>query len=128
VLRLRAARTVAIDARQHVRGRGVYLRLASGRLAGFWIRERAPLVFARGEAAWSVYYPSRTLHLEAGAEYVGEAFDPVGERTGRRLFTPAAATTATVSRRAVVNGVDRLLIDSGPLAGFWLASAGVRLE
>jgi hypothetical protein len=127
-LRLRAARTVAIDARQHVRGRAVYLRLAAGRLRGFWIRERVPRIYARGEAAWFTYYPSRTLHLEAGAEYVGEAFDPLGARTGTRLFTPAAATTATFSRRAMVNGVDRLLVDSGPLAGFWLASAGVHLE
>ncbi len=127
-LRVRATRTRGIAARQRVRGRGVFVQLASGGLRGYWLRERPGIVYTTGAAATLKYVPSRRLTLEAGRRYVGRLITAGGRVTGTRSFTPAETETVAVSSRAVVNGVDRLLVTGGALDGSWLPAAGLRLQ
>jgi hypothetical protein len=127
-LTVETTQEVGISAREMIRGRGVYEKLAEGPAAGFSILERPGSVYCPGQADWSDYVPSRRLLLQAGAIYTGSTFDAAGAVLDVRSVAPDALQSVTFSRRAAVNGVDSLLIDSGELAGYWLPSAGLNTD
>ena len=127
-LRVDTAQDVRISARERIRGRGIYEKLAEGPAAGFSILERPGHVYCPGQADWADYVPSRRLVLQAGAAYAGEAIDTAGNVLDVKTVVPDAPETVTFSRRAAVNGVDSLLVDSGSLAGYWLPSADLTTD
>ncbi len=127
-LSLEAARDVRILARETIRGRGIYERLAEGPAAGFSIQEVPGRVFCPGQADSSDYAPSRRLVLQPGATYTGHTVGATGAVLDEKTVVPEAPATVTFSRRSAVNGVDSLLVDSGSLAGYWLASAGLTTD
>jgi hypothetical protein len=127
-LTVETVQEVGISAREMIRGRGIYEKLAEGPAAGFSILERPGRVYCPGQADWADYVPSRRLTLQAGATYTGTVVDAAGAVLDARAVTPDAPRTATFSRRAAVNGVDSLLLDSGELAGCWIPSAGLSTD
>jgi hypothetical protein len=127
-LTVTAAQEVGISARRRVFGRGIYEQLAEGPAAGFCILERPGRVVCPGLADWTDYSPSRRLVLRAGVTYTGTSVDAHGDVLDTRTVTPGAPQTASFSRRAVLNGVDSLLVDSGSLAGYWLPSTGLTTD
>jgi hypothetical protein len=122
------AQDVRISARERIRGRGIYEKLAEGPAAGFSILEFPGRVYCPGQADWADYVPSRRLVLQPGATYSGSVVDGAGAVLDSKTVTPDAPQTTTFSRRAAVNGVDSLLVDSGALAGYWLPSAGLTTD
>jgi hypothetical protein len=99
---------------------GYWFRTTSGPWAGMLLHEQAGRVFLPGVVRPLSYDPPRALLLPAGHVYVGHRYDANGAVTGSASLTADAATTAPVSRRAFVNGVDQVLIAGGPLQGYWL--------
>jgi hypothetical protein len=122
------AQEVRISARERIRGRGIYEKLAEGPAAGYSILERPGRVYCPGQADWFDYYPSRRLVLQAGVTYAGTLVDAAGATLDEKTVLPDAPETVTFSRRAALNGVDSLLVDSGSLAGYWLPSAGLTTD
>ena len=127
-LSVETAQDVAISARERIRGRGIYEKLAEGPAAGFSICESPGHVYSPGQADWADYVPSRRLVLQAGATYTGSMVDEAGAVLDVKTVVPDAPETVTFSRRAALNGVDSLLVDSGSLAGYWLPSAGLTTD
>jgi len=99
---------------------GYWFQIHSAPWRGYYLRERANMVYLPGVLPLLAYDPPRTLAFPAGHEYVAHTYDASGAVTATLSFTPDAATKATADRRASVNGADKVRVASGPLEGYWL--------
>jgi hypothetical protein len=99
---------------------GYWFTATTGPFAGWQLREQAGRDYLLGVLPFLSYQPSRTVTLPGGHTYVAHTYGAGGAVTGTRKLTAPTATTATADRRATVNGVDEVRIDSGPLYGYWL--------
>jgi peptidoglycan/xylan/chitin deacetylase (PgdA/CDA1 family) len=107
------------DRRRVVAGRtGIYIRITSGSLKGYEVRE-SPVAYLPGLAGDTAYSPAVTIGLGAGT-YLGYRFDADWDLDSTKVATVSTATTATSTRRAVVDGRPYVWITTGPLAGTWL--------
>lgn len=117
--------TVSSDRRRTVPNRnGSFLRLTSGPLAGWNVRE-SMLAYIPGKAGDTVYSPAATITLAAGS-YIGYTFDGSWNLQLTRHGTTTSATSATASRRAVINGRPYVLMASGPWTGHWMPVSAPR--
>jgi len=103
-------------------GNTAYLKVSSGALRGFWVRESAS-AYVKGMTLYRAYAPDRAISVQAG-RYHGYRFDWLGRVTDRRAHTYEHATVTTVTARAVINGRAYLKFASGWLAGHWVRDTG----
>ncbi|HYN64429.1 MAG TPA: S8 family serine peptidase [Candidatus Limnocylindrales bacterium] len=113
----------AVDRRQVQPGMpGHWLRVASGTLSGYWLRESSAAGLL-GTAGAVRLDPDRRVILRAGT-HVGRRFS--GDSiTGSKSYRASGTVRVTASERAVINGSSRLRISSGALAGYWVAESNV---
>ncbi len=104
--------------RKVVPARGVYLRVASGPLAGWWVAE-GRTAYRPGIVTAVVYSPTQEIRL-AAARYELYRFDPTGALTSAKGLAATAGMTLRTDRAAVVNGLRHLHVASGTWAGWWL--------
>jgi hypothetical protein len=127
VIHPRAERLLHIDRRKRVFGHsGVWLRVASGSLKGYYVREVAGHVYVRGAIDTLIYDPSVRVTLKAG-DWTARQFDDVGDVTDTQPLDVPSAGSARVSQRAVLNGIRKVLLASGPLTGYWIPQRAVAL-
>ena len=117
--------TAIADSRSSVPNQpGTYYRITAGQFAGYRIRESlvAHVPGKVGEVLWS---PTRTITLMAG-RYLGYRFDASWDLDSTKYGSTSAATTATASRRAIIDGRPYVFMSSGSWSGTWMpiASAG----
>jgi hypothetical protein len=119
--RVTAAMRLPVTRRERIYHQtGSWFLTTSGPWAGYYLRERAGRVYLPGVLSFLSYNPPRKLVLPAGHVYVGRTFDDDGAITATVHFPVDSSTTTTVRRRARVNGADQVLVDGGPLAGYWV--------
>ncbi len=111
--------TAATDRRRVVPDRaGIYLRITSGSLSGYEVLESA-VAYIPGIAGDTAYAPAATVTLAAG-RYLGYRFDGAWDLASTRYAAIAAATTATTTRRAIIDGRPYVHLDDGPWSGTWM--------
>lgn len=110
---------VTVDRRRAVPTRpGFYLRVTSGRLAGYEVLE-SPVSYLVGIAGSTRYDAPQTVTLAAG-RYLGYRFDTAWRMTETRFRALTLPTSRTAERRAVIDGRPYLLMSSGGWSGWWL--------
>jgi len=116
---LSAPITVNSDRRRTVATRsGVWLRLTSGYLAGYEVRESLT-AYMPGKVGDVVYSPNARITFQAG-RYLGYTFgSDWGLATTRRGHS-TYPIYALAARRAIVNGRPYVLMSSGPWNGYWI--------
>lgn len=97
---------------------GIFMRLTSGTLSGFEVRESA-VAYIPGKAGDTAYSPPATVSFSSGG-YLGYRFDGAWDLASTRFGTVTKASTATTTRRAVIDGRPYVLMASGPWAGTWI--------
>ncbi len=97
---------------------GIYLRITSGALAGYEVLESA-VAYVPGIAGDTTYAPAAKVALAAGG-YLGYRFDGAWDLESTRYGSLAAATSATTSRRAVIDGRPYVLLADGTWSGTWM--------
>ncbi len=111
--------TVSSDRRRTVPTRsGVWLRLTAGSLAGWEVRESL-LAHVPGTVGSIPYSPAATVTFAAG-RYLGYRFSSDTSLSTTKRGTLTATTTATATRRAIVNGRPYVLMGSGSWSGYWM--------
>jgi peptidoglycan/xylan/chitin deacetylase (PgdA/CDA1 family) len=111
------ARDSATD-RRWITGRGTYLFLADGRLAGFWVRESL-VAHVVGRVGVERFEPARTITLPAGT-IIGYRFTSAWNLRNAEIHSLTTPVTAPADRLAVINGVRYYHLTSGPWAGTWI--------
>ncbi len=97
---------------------GIWLRLTSGTLSGYEVRESA-VAYIPGIAGDTAYTPAAKATLAAG-RYLGYRFDGDWDLASTRYASLSTATTATTTRRAVIDGRPYVRLDDGPWSGSWM--------
>jgi peptidoglycan/xylan/chitin deacetylase (PgdA/CDA1 family) len=97
---------------------GIWLRIANGALAGLEVRE-SPTAYIPGIAGDTAYAPSTTVTLGSG-RYLGYRFEPDWTLASTIYGRVATTTSATTTRRAVIDGRPYVAVSTGPWAGTWL--------
>lgn len=98
--------------------RKAYLKVTTGPLAGYWVRE-SPKSFVRGMTQKRTFSSPKALSIAKGT-YTGLKFDKLGRVTDRRKGTLAWNSGADASARAIINGRAYFLVKNGMWAGYWL--------
>lgn len=110
---------------------GFWFRGFGGAMNGWWLAEWAPRVYFPGILVRLDYAPARSLTIPASlrrAPRFVRRFAANGTvLAALQLPEMPRATTVQVSARAIVDGRARLLMSSGPWAGYWIDLAGVTL-
>ena len=110
--------TVTGSARASVPGRGVWLRIASGTLAGWWVAE-GRLAYVPGLVGSVAYAPTRALDLTAGRWEVYR-FGSDGAMTAAKGLRFTVTTRLWTDRAAVVDGQRYVRVAAGTWAGWWV--------
>ena len=97
---------------------GYFFRLTSGPLAGYEVRESL-LAHVPGKIADVPYSPAARISFPAG-RYIGYRFDESWGLAGTKPHSLASASSASASRRAVIDGRRYVLISNGLWAGYWI--------
>lgn len=97
---------------------GIWIRLTTGALAGYEVRESA-VAYIPGLAGDTAYSPAATLSMPAG-RYLGYRWDAAWDLDSTVYARIGTATTATATRRAVIDGRPYVLVASGTWKGTWL--------
>jgi peptidoglycan/xylan/chitin deacetylase (PgdA/CDA1 family) len=124
--RVTAGRTVTLAAPAGVTGsrrvdvpdRGVYLKVGSGPLAGWWVKENR-LSYRPGYAGTRSWTPSRTASLRAGA-YELYHFDAAGAMTDASGLDVATTRRFHLDRASVIDGRHYVQVADGAWAGWWI--------
>jgi peptidoglycan/xylan/chitin deacetylase (PgdA/CDA1 family) len=99
---------------------GTWLRLTSGPLAGYEVRE-SPVSYIPGKAGEGIYSTPAQVSFARG-RYIGYTFETDWSLGSTRygLVSTATPTIGTASRRAVINGRHYVLMSSGTWSGTWI--------
>ena len=115
---LRSSILAGSSARAVING-ATWWRVDGTALDGYWIKESA-MAYRRGAVSRMDFDALPLVDLAPGT-YTAYAFDWLG-RAGASVTARVAGSTAIqVAGWAVINGVPRFLVSSGPWAGKWLA-------
>jgi peptidoglycan/xylan/chitin deacetylase (PgdA/CDA1 family) len=118
-LTLNAPATVTGARRYTVPNRGVYLKIASGALSGWWVRE-GRMAYIVGIYNAKVYSPDAAGRLVAG-RYELYRFDAAWAMSQARGRTVGATGVSFhADRSAVINGRQYVRIAGGTWAGWWM--------
>jgi hypothetical protein len=118
------ASAAPVVARKRFHSRGIWYLVSAGSLRGTWVHESVPTQYLTGALVLVPYRLSRTITFAAGSRT--PAVNPAGSTT--HYLTTTDAVTYLVNARGIVNGVPRLRLANGPLAGWWVRVAGARLD
>lgn len=102
---------------------GYWLRLSSGSLSGYWVRESSSAGLAGKVGAERFDAPRRAI-LRAGT-HIGRHFAAGGGVSAAKSYRPSTGVKVTATERAVINGAWRLRISRGPLSGYWVTESSV---
>lgn len=120
---LASARRAAVDRRMIQPGMpGHWLRVASGTLSGYWLRE-SNAAGLLGKVGAERFGSDRRVILRDGTHF-GRRFSR-GSVTGSKRYHASGTVRVTAIERAVLNGSSRLLLSSGALDGYWVAESSV---
>ncbi len=125
---LKRPATASATGRRSISGRGVYLRVGSGSLAGTWVRESS-VRHVPGRVGGRSLEPPATVRFPVSSatgrrSYLGYRFDAAGALSDTRARTVVAGTTARADRVAVINGRRYLRLMDAPWAGWWMPASG----
>lgn len=110
--------------RSRVGGRA-YLKISSGRMEGWWVRE-SWRQYVRG-VTQNRSFDGRWIRVEGGT-YRGLRFDSFGSVTSSVRISFGSDRRFATGARAIINGRPYFKVTSGPLDGYWLRHNGdVRL-
>ena len=115
------ARDSATD-RRWISGRGTYLRLADGKLAGFWVRESL-VAYVVGRVGVERFEPPRSITLPSGT-IVGYRFTSAWKLRNAVIHSLTSPVIAHAGRLAVINGVRYYQVTDGQWAGTWIPKGG----
>lgn len=96
---------------------GIWLEIGGGRLAGYWVRESGAAGII-GSVGVQSLPAGRDLELRAGA-HTGRRFSGAAT-AGSKTWRVRSTTVVSADQRAVINGIRRLRVSSGPLDGYWV--------
>jgi peptidoglycan/xylan/chitin deacetylase (PgdA/CDA1 family) len=113
--------TVVGSARHRVSTEEAWIRVATGVLAGRWVRE-SRTAYIPGVVAPTTYDPPRIGALAAGT-YELYRFTTTGAMTTASPWTVAGRTPIETTGRAWINGRPYVRLASGERAGWWLPGA-----
>jgi hypothetical protein len=117
------ARTVSVDRRETQPGMpGYWLRIDSGALDGYWVRESAR-AGVRGKVGSVRLDPARRVMLRPGT-HIGRRYQG-GAVSGSRSYRVTSTVKTIASERAAINGTIRLRISGGALDGYWVTESSV---
>lgn len=119
------ATTVQAVARSSIGTRGVFLRMSTGPMAGYWIRESI-MAYVIGATAVRQYSPARAITMPVG-KVLGYRFTASWDLVSAPVKTFTSPSSANASRSAVINGVTYYLMADGPLANSWVPSGGTQV-
>jgi hypothetical protein len=126
-IRSASATTLPVSRRGRIKGRsGNWLTIRGTGLDGYCLLETTGSVYCRGVASAITYRPPVAVTLRAG-RWRGQRVDSDGTVQASVTVNIATTQRVTVSQRAVVNGSGRVLMASGPLAGYWVPRGAVVL-
>jgi hypothetical protein len=111
--------------RVRIKGRGIYLRITSGSLAGYSVAENYLRARFAGVKASLTYPLPRTVRIPAGT-WTAYRYS-AGTVTARKTIRPTSATSAPFRRSATIDGRLQVLVTAGTLANYWLPARGMRL-
>ena len=109
---------VSADQRTWIAGRGTHLRIASGVLAGTWVKE-SMTAYRPGIVVTKTFSPAARTPFPRGS-YLGYRFDGSWRVAGTKYATLPADSAALVARRAVINGRPYAEVVSGGWTGHWI--------
>jgi peptidoglycan/xylan/chitin deacetylase (PgdA/CDA1 family) len=109
---------VATDDRRSIAGRGVYLRVTSGSLTGYYVRE-SPVAYVPGRVITASYPTPANVTFGPGT-YLGYRFDASWRLAATKKAVVATAATAKASARSMINGRAYAAIASGTWDGYWI--------
>lgn len=111
--------SASADRRRAVPSRtGGFFRLTSGTLSGYEVRESL-MAYVPGKIGEVTFSPATKITFSAG-RYLGYTFDADWDLATTRRGTISATTTASASRRAVIDGRRYVFMSSGPWTGYWI--------
>jgi peptidoglycan/xylan/chitin deacetylase (PgdA/CDA1 family) len=110
--------TVQSSDRVWVARRGAHFRISTGTLAGFLVRE-SMTAYTPGMVLTRAYAPAVRVGFPAGT-YLGYRFDGAWNIASTKRLVLAAASGASISRRAVIHGRPFGEVVNGTLAGYWV--------
>jgi D-glucuronyl C5-epimerase C-terminus len=126
-IRTSSGMTLTLASRGRIRRQsGNWLTIRGSSLDGYSLRETTGSVYGLGVASAIEYRPPVAVTMRAG-RWKGQRVDAAGSVKASVTVSIAAAQRVTVEQRAVVNGSGRVLIASGPLAGYWVPRGAVIL-
>lgn len=115
------------DLRQRVRGRGIYLRVTAGSLAGYSVAEQYAHAWLAGQKVTVTYPLARTVLIPAG-QWSAYKYDSAGNTTASKTISLSAPSSAPFSTSATINGRMQVLVTAGSLSGYWLPSGSMTLQ
>lgn len=114
------------DQRIRIKGRGIYLRLTAGSLAGYLVPENYERARFAGVKV-QVWYPlSRTVRIPAGT-WTAYQYNSAGTVVARKTIRPTSVTSAPFLRSAVIDGRLQVRVTAGTLANYWLPAQRMTL-
>lgn len=117
--KLGSSASIHVDARRTLPGMpGIWLHVADGRWADYWLRESSRAGI-RGSIDRQRFATPRRIVVKAGT-LTGYRFDAGGHVKSKKQATIGATSGASVTRRAVINGAWHLRVVDGIWAGYWL--------
>ncbi len=114
--------------RMRMKGRGIYYRVASGPLGNLWVPEQPGLATIRGPVAVLDYRAGRRGTFAPGHDYIGHRYDAAGRVTGTKRVRFQTGRADALDQSAWIDGVRAGHVTTGPLAGYWVATARVAFE
>jgi peptidoglycan/xylan/chitin deacetylase (PgdA/CDA1 family) len=106
------------DARTWIGTRGVYLRVTTGTLAGYYVRE-SPVAHVKGLVVTKTF-PTPTRVAFPIGRYLGYKFDSAWGLASTKYFRLTASSGASATRRGMINGRPYAEIVNGIWAGYWV--------
>ena len=114
------------DQRVRIKGRGIYLRITSGSLAGYSVAENYPRARFAGVKASLTYPLPRTVRVPAGT-WTAYRYNAAGTVVARKTIRPTSATSAPFQRSATIDGRLQVLVTAGTWANYWVPTQGMTL-
>ncbi len=106
------------DDRRWIGTRGVFLRMAAGSLAGYYVRESI-VAYVKGLVVTATYPGPTRVAFPAG-RYLGYKFDAAWGLLSTKPYLLSRASGASAARRVMIDGRPYAQIVNGIWAGYWI--------
>lgn len=126
VLSLSATSQAPSSGYTRIPGRGLYLLISAGSLAGYYVPDTPNVTTAIGPFDTAVYSPQRVASFPAGVT-TGVRFNSQGLPSTSASITLSRVSNAPFSESSTFNGTRYVLITAGGLANYWVPAAQLTL-